>query len=93
MADFPVFLSQDMKELQSALGEKNLKGILSSAHKIKGMCANASAERVREAACHMESVAKEGDIDAVRSLFSLLEQEEEALREYLAPQSDPSSKR
>ena len=89
MADFPVFLSQDMKELQSALGEKDLKGILSSAHKIKGMCANASAERVREAAYRMESVAKEGDIDAVRSLFSLLEQEEEALREYLAPQAIP----
>ncbi|MCI5162365.1 MAG: response regulator, partial [Candidatus Electrothrix sp. AX5] len=91
MHQLPVFLSQDIKELQSVLDEKDLKGILSSAHKIKGMCANASAERVREAAYRMESAARKGDLDAVRSLFSLLEQEEKRLREYLAPQSDPSS--
>ncbi|CAK8723343.1 hypothetical protein GMJAKD_12640 [Candidatus Electrothrix aarhusensis] len=91
MHQLPVFLSEDIKELQSVLDEKDLKGILSSAHKIKGMCANASAERVREAAYRMESAARKGDLDAVRSLFSLLEQEEKRLREYLAPQSDPSS--
>lgn len=92
MHQLPVFLAQDIKELKSvmdkALDKEDLEGILSGAHKIKGMCANASAERVREAAYRMESAAREGDLDTVRSLFSLLEQEEKRLREYLVPQND-----
>ena len=81
--EFPGFLAEDIRELKAALNRNDLEGILSGAHKIKGMCANASAERVREMAYRIESAGKEGDIKAAHSLFDLLEQEQEALREYL----------
>ena len=80
----PEYLVDDIAEVKEALNSDDVEGILRSAHKIKGMCANASAERLREAAYRMESAAKEGDIDAVRLFFRLLKQEEKALREYVA---------
>ncbi|MCI5132757.1 MAG: response regulator [Candidatus Electrothrix sp. EH2] len=87
MADFPAYLADDMRELKGALDEKNMKGITNSAHKIKGMCANASAERLREMAYRIEAAGKEGDGKTARLLFVRLEQEEKALRDYLVAKS------
>ena len=84
MADFPAYLADDIRDLKDALDEENMKKITSGAHKIKGMCANASAERLRETAYRIETAGKEGDGNAARSLFVRLEQEEKALRDYLA---------
>lgn len=83
MEEFPTYLSADIKELELALAKKDMAGILSSTHKIKGMCANASVERVREVAYRMELTAKEGKIDTVQVFMPLLEQEAKALAAYL----------
>ncbi|WPD21216.1 MAG: transporter substrate-binding domain-containing protein [Candidatus Electrothrix scaldis] len=83
MEEFPAYLSADIKELELALAKKDMAGILSSTHKIKGMCANASVERVREVAYRMELTAKEGKIDTVQVFMPLLEQEAKALAAYL----------
>lgn len=83
----PDYLAVDIKELKDVLDKNDVEGILASAHKIKGMCANASAERVREVAYRIESAAKEGQIDTAQSLFSRLEQEEKALRHCLTQKS------
>ncbi len=48
MADFPGYLSEDIRGLKTALREEDQESIRSCAHKIKGMCANASMERLRE---------------------------------------------
>ncbi|MCI5134180.1 MAG: response regulator [Candidatus Electrothrix sp. AW2] len=84
LQEFPLFLSEDIKELQIALNKQDVQGILSSAHKIKGMCANASAERVREIAYTIENAAKQGDIAKAQSLFNCMQQEEKVLYEYLS---------
>ncbi|MCI5120888.1 MAG: hybrid sensor histidine kinase/response regulator [Candidatus Electrothrix sp. AUS4] len=83
MQEFPDYLFADIKELQLALAKNDITGILSSTHKIKGMCANASVERVRQVACRIELTAKEGRLDAVQAFMPLLEQEAKALSEYL----------
>ena len=87
MTHLPRYLSEDIRELKVALGKNNLEGVLCISHKIKGMSANASAERVREVVFRIESAAQKSDINAARSLFNLLEQQGEALREVLAQKS------
>ena len=51
--------------------------------KNKGMCANASVERIREVICRMELMAKEGRLDTVQSVMPFLEQKAKVLSEYL----------
>jgi CheY-like chemotaxis protein len=84
MTYFPGYLAEDMKALQAALHEGETEHIRACAHKVKGMCANASAERLREVARRIEYAAKQGDTAAARSLSARLEQEEKALCRYLA---------
>lgn len=83
MADFPVYLAEDLQELKQAMAAADQEGIRCGAHKVKGMCANASVERLREVACQIESAAKEHKIEAACSLLGLLEQEEATLLRYL----------
>jgi CheY-like chemotaxis protein/HPt (histidine-containing phosphotransfer) domain-containing protein/two-component sensor histidine kinase len=83
MAEFPSFLREDLKELKEALSGGDQDEIRRGAHKLKGMCANASVERLREVACQIECAAKENSIEAARSLLGLLEQEEAALLAHL----------
>ncbi|MCI5150325.1 MAG: response regulator [Candidatus Electrothrix sp. MAN1_4] len=82
--ELPRYLAADMAELQTAFKQNDIQGILASAHKIKGMCANASAKRCQELAWRIESAAKQDNIDAAQDLLSHLEQEEKVLRAYLA---------
>ena len=83
MLEFPSFLAEDLKELKDALISGDQEDIRRGAHKVKGMCANASVERLREVACQIECAAKENRTEAVCSLLDLLEREEAALLAYL----------
>ncbi len=84
MLEFPDILAEDLKELKDALTGGSQEDICRGAHKIKGMCANASVERLREVACQIECAAREDRTEAARSLLGLLEQEEAALLAHLA---------
>jgi HPt (histidine-containing phosphotransfer) domain-containing protein len=84
LLEFPAYLAEGVTELRTALEVHDLENVLGITHKIKGMCGNASVERCREVACRMETAAKQGNIDEAQSLFTLLEQEEKNLCEYLA---------
>ena len=83
MTEFPSFLAQDLKELKDALNGGDQEEIRRGAHKVKGMCANASVERLREVVYQIECAAKENRTEAARSLLSLLEQEAAALLAHL----------
>lgn len=57
-------------ELQKAVIQKDIKKIYISAHTIKGMASHMSAERITNAASHIEKLALVGDAESIRERCS-----------------------
>jgi len=77
--NFSAQFSEELEKLKISVQEGKAEHIRFHAHTLKGMAANASAIRLREAARELETVAKQGNTDAVRSLTEKVEQEFESL--------------
>ncbi len=76
---FPSYLNKQIKELKSALNEKDSEKIRLHAHTIKGMCGNMAAHRLADTARQIELAEKEGT-DIVYSMTEILEQESAVLQ-------------
>ena len=70
----------EIRELRTAAEKNDMKKIQFHAHKIRGISANISAERIRDIAFQMETASKENAADTVLSLITRLEQETETFR-------------
>ena len=76
---FPEEISQKIEELKTTIRENNAEAIKHHAHTIKGMAANISAGRLRDAAYEVETAAKQGDAETAKQLVEKLEQEAQRL--------------
>ncbi|QTA82162.1 PAS domain-cintaining protein [Desulfonema limicola] len=74
----PENISREIEKLDSALNEKDAAGIRFHAHSIKGMCANASANKISEIAQKIEIMGTQGRID-IDDLLKELKDEYETL--------------
>ncbi|OQX22358.1 MAG: hypothetical protein BWK80_30685, partial [Desulfobacteraceae bacterium IS3] len=61
--DLPVYLTGEMKKLKDCLKQNDAKLIAVHAHGIKGMAANLSAYKLRDAAYQTELAGKQGDVE------------------------------
>jgi signal transduction histidine kinase/HPt (histidine-containing phosphotransfer) domain-containing protein len=69
--DLPYHISKEIQKLKTALNEKDAVKISFYAHTLKGLCANASAYRMSDAAHQIEIIGKEGRTDIEGSLAAL----------------------
>lgn len=72
---FPERFVDQVEKLKTALNDKDAEMIRRCAHTLKGMCANVSACRMREAALQIEHAGKREDTDAVIASLGNLEAE------------------
>ncbi|MGE0084538.1 MAG: PAS domain S-box protein [Desulfococcaceae bacterium] len=75
LEDFNRYFSGELEKLKISVQENSAENIRFHAHTLKGMAANASAARLRDAACEIETAAKQGHTDSAHSLTEKLEQE------------------
>jgi|GEM_PF-1276403 len=77
--EMPVYLSGEIKKLKDCLKQNDPKLIAVHAHGIKGMAANLSAYRLRDAAYQTELAGKQGNVENARLLAAKVEAECEKL--------------
>jgi len=75
LEDFDLHFSDELKKLKISIQENNAEKIRFHAHTLKGMAANASAPRLRDAAYELETAAKQGNMDGALFLLKKVEQE------------------
>jgi len=66
---------QEIEELKNLLKENNIKDILFTAHKLKGISSNINAQLMSRAGYEIEKAGKEGNIDKISSYINQLEEE------------------
>ncbi|QTA82160.1 Signal transduction response regulator, receiver domain histidine kinase, Hpt-like [Desulfonema limicola] len=89
-------LSREIEKLDSALNEKNAANIRLYAHSIRGMCANASADKISETAHQIEIMGEQGNTE-IDGLLKELKEEYETLVSFISdmfpgifiPEDDP----
>jgi signal transduction histidine kinase/DNA-binding response OmpR family regulator len=73
-------ISEQVKELEQNLKQRELEAMAKAAHAIKGAAANLSADRISAAACALEEVGKTGELEkAITSVHKLADE----VRQYL----------
>ncbi|MGE0084535.1 MAG: transporter substrate-binding domain-containing protein [Desulfococcaceae bacterium] len=80
LSGMPEHLSGEIKKLRAAAERNDSEKIRFYAHKIRGISANISAERISAIACQIELAGKEGRTDSIAFLTDILEQETELFR-------------
>ena len=81
-----LFLQQTpdlLRSLKQAFGEKNLESVGTTAHMLKGSCANLGAEQMAEWSRELESMARQGRLSSAEKLPVQLEHEFAAVRQIL----------
>ncbi|MEZ4524315.1 MAG: AAA family ATPase [Desulfobacterales bacterium] len=84
LSGIPENLAGGIRKLRSAAEENDAEKIQFYAHSIRGISANISAERIRDAACEIENAGKKGETDTVRALTDRLEREADAFRSVIS---------
>jgi len=81
-----LFLQQTpdlLRSLKQAFGEKDLESVGTTAHMLKGSCANLGAEQMAEWSRELESMARQGRLSSSEKLPVQLEHEFAAVRQIL----------
>jgi len=88
-ATFEEFLGLFLKEMESQMAEiteavarEDAGSLERAAHTLKGAAAGMCAERVRDAALHLEKMGRGGDLLDASDALAALGNEVELLREY-----------
>ncbi len=81
--ELPKYISEEIEKIKTALNEKDSEKIRLHAHKLKGMCANASAKRLSETAYQIEQIGKHGECDILH-LIKELEHEYDKLKSVIS---------
>ncbi len=90
--NFPSQFSEELEKLRLCAKEGNAEKIRFQAHTLKGMAANASASRLRDAVFELESSAKQDHTDTALFLLEKVEQEFEMILRVLKMQYESASK-
>ena len=69
-----------MEDIRSAIDDRDTDALRRSAHTLKGSVSNFPAGAARDTAARMEAIGFDGDYDAAREVFPILEKEIERLR-------------
>jgi PAS domain S-box-containing protein len=69
-----------MDDIRRAIADRDADALRRSAHTLKGSVSNFPAGAARDTAARMETIGFDGDCDAAREIFPLLEREIERLR-------------
>jgi CheY-like chemotaxis protein len=72
LKSFLDYMPLQIEKLKSALDDT--ESLILQAHNIKGMCANISAEKLRETAYQIEAAGRDGDLNTACSLTDRLEE-------------------
>jgi CheY-like chemotaxis protein/HPt (histidine-containing phosphotransfer) domain-containing protein len=79
----PQYLSGEIEKLDAALDKKDAAGIRLYAHSIRGMCANAAADKISATAHRIEIMGGQGSIE-VDGLLKELKEEYETLVSFIS---------
>jgi PAS domain S-box-containing protein len=79
LTEVPQYIAETLKNLETAIETASVDSIVLHAHTLKGLAANVSAIRLREAALEMEHGVRKGKTETLRSLMLTLRQEWERL--------------
>lgn len=69
-----------MSAIKASIEKKDIEGIRTSAHTLKGASANVDALTMRDLCFNLESAARQGAVENVESMLKSLEQEFEKFR-------------
>jgi len=86
-----LFLQQTpdlLQSLKEAFGEKDLESVGTTAHMLKGSCANLGAEQLAEWCSELEAMASQGTLPSAGKLPVQLEHEFAAVRQILEAERD-----
>ncbi len=72
-----------MDDIRRAIAERDADALRRSAHTLKGSVSNFPAGAARDTAARMETIGFDGDCDAAREVFPMLEKEIDRLRALL----------
>ncbi|MEZ4524643.1 MAG: PAS domain S-box protein [Desulfobacterales bacterium] len=84
LKEIPHYVSEEIGKLKTAVHSRDSAAVRMHAHSLKGLCANSSAQRLRDIARSIETAVREGHMEQMDSLVRKLDQEFALLEDLLS---------